>query len=86
MLDPELFLFYENNVIDIQTMPFAPYYDEERRDQQRVNFLRNCLHIHHKALFDCMNEQLDYHRVHGVWGKPFAWIHRPSAIKPILAE
>ncbi len=35
--------------------------------------MRNCTHIHHKAIFDCLNENLDYFRSFGLWGKPFAW-------------
>jgi hypothetical protein len=73
VLEPDFFLFYENEVVKIQQLTFPKYYDDEKRDEQRINFLRNCTHIHQKAIFDCINENLDYHRTFGVWGKPFTW-------------
>lgn len=44
----------------MQKLQFPKFYESEERDQQRINFLRNCTHIHHKAIFDCLNEHLDY--------------------------
>lgn len=35
--------------------------------------MKTALHIHHKALFDSINEMLDHERPYGVWGKPFPW-------------
>lgn len=57
----------------MKELPFCRYYESEEKDTQRVNFLRNCTHIHHKAIYDCLNENLDYLRVYGIWGKPFLW-------------
>lgn len=31
------------------------------------------MHIHNKAIFDCVNESLDQERPYGLWGKPFPW-------------
>lgn len=30
-------------------------------------------HIHNKAIFDALNEALDYHRPFGINGQPFSW-------------
>lgn len=30
-------------------------------------------HVHHKAIFDCLNEYLDLERPYGMWGIPFPW-------------
>lgn len=30
-------------------------------------------HVHHKAIFDSLNEILDFERPFGIWGKPFPW-------------
>lgn len=68
-----MFLYFENSVVKIQEIAFPKYYDDQKRDDQRINFLRNCTHIHQKAIFDCINENLDYYRIYGIWGKPFIW-------------
>lgn len=40
--------------------------------------MKNVLHIHHKALFDALNEYLDILRPFGIWGQPFPWKKTPS--------
>jgi hypothetical protein len=32
--------------------------------------------VHHKAIFDALNEMLDFERPFGIWGKPFPWKKR----------
>ena len=58
----------------LPSIEFETYYEfDEERETKRLEFLRNVLHIHNKALFDAMNEHLDLLRPFGLWGKPFPW-------------
>ena len=38
-----------------------------------MKFLKDIIHIHNKAIFDCLNENLDMERPFGMWGTPFPW-------------
>ena len=52
---------------------YPKYYDDEAKEASRIKFLKSVDHIHHKALFDSLNEWLDAERPFGIWGKPFPW-------------
>ena len=63
----------------LPSIEFEPYYEnDEERETKRVEFLRNILHIHNKALFDALNEYLDLLRPFGLLGKPFPWKRTPN--------
>lgn len=61
----------------MQELSFEEYYKPGEQENQRVLFLRNCTHIHNKAIFDCLNENLDFQRIFSIWGKPFSWKKSP---------
>ena len=52
---------------------YPRYYEDEVKEHSRVKFLKSVDHIHHKAVFDGLNEWLDIERPFGIWGKPFPW-------------
>ena len=63
----------------LPSIQFQTYYEnDEERETRRVEFLKNVLHIHNKAIFDSMNEYLDLLRPFGLWGKPFPWKKAPA--------
>ncbi|CAD8077002.1 unnamed protein product [Paramecium primaurelia] len=38
-------------------------------------------HIHNKAIFDALNEALDYHRPYGMAGQPYVWKSDPARLQ-----
>lgn len=71
----------------LPSIELEPYYEfDEEREAKRVEFLRNVLHIHNKAIFDALNEYLDLLRPFGVWGKPFPWKRTPAFLHSSTEE
>jgi hypothetical protein len=62
------------------------YENDEEKEMKRVDFLKNVLHIHNKALFDAMNEHLDLMRPFGVWGTPFPWKSLSIFLRSVTEE
>lgn len=48
-------------------------FDDDNKEVARARYLKNLDKIHHKALFDSLNESLDIERPFGLWGTPFPW-------------
>ena len=59
---------YEKDHLDI-----AKCFSNPKKEESRRAFLKSVSYVHHKAIFDCLNEFLDYERAYGIWGKPFPW-------------
>lgn len=59
----------ENKIV----VEYPRFYDDDTKEQSRRKFLKSIDHIHHKALFDSLNESLDAERPYGIWGLPFPW-------------
>ena len=70
----------------LTSVEFEPYYEDEEKQQKRIQFLKNILHIHNKAIFDSLNECLDHQRPFGIWGLPFPWKKHPYRYKPFEEE
>lgn len=48
--------------------------------------MKDIIHIHNKAIFDCLNESLDQERPFGMWGAPFPWKVTSKFSPPLTAE
>ncbi len=70
----DLFDKFERSILS--AIEFEAYFQDEERESQRVEFLKNVLHIHNKAIFDALNQSLDHERPFGLWGVPFPWKKR----------
>ena len=36
-------------------LEIEPYYTDETKEKTRVKFLKDVIHIHNRAIFDCLN-------------------------------
>lgn len=71
-------IFEKFEQIYLNKVPIEQYYDDEEKEKKRRVFLKNAMHVHNKAIFDCLNELLDRERLFGLWGEPFVWKKAPK--------
>ena len=47
---------------------FGWYFEEPEKENKRIDFMKKAMNIHHKAIFDSLNEELDRFRPYGIIG------------------
>lgn len=60
VLKAEVFSSFESTVVKSKPLTFSRIYADDAIENRRIEMLKNCVYMHHKAIFDCFNECLDY--------------------------
>ncbi|CAD8053083.1 unnamed protein product [Paramecium primaurelia] len=66
---------YQQNIIMTAELfgTFERFLLNEQILKSQTSQLLELEHIHNKAIFDALNESLDYHRPYGMAGQPYSW-------------